>query len=40
MINNIILASKSRVRKEILNENGIDCEVYLPMLMKIKLKNL
>ena len=27
MINNIILASKSRVRKKILNENGINCEV-------------
>ena len=27
MINNIILASKSGVRKKILNENGISCEV-------------
>ena len=27
MINNIILASKSRVRKKILNENDISCEV-------------
>ena len=27
MINNIILASKSRVRKKILNQNGIKCEV-------------
>ena len=27
MINNIILASKSGVRKEILNKNGINCEV-------------
>ena len=27
MINNIILASKSEVRKKILNENGISCEV-------------
>ena len=27
MINNIILASKSGVRKRILNENGINCEV-------------
>ena len=27
MINNIILASKSEVRKKILNENGINCEV-------------
>ena len=27
MINNIILASKSGVRKKILNENGIKCEV-------------
>tara|TARA_B100000029_G_scaffold309023_1_gene301635 strand:+ start:2209 stop:2796 length:588 start_codon:yes stop_codon:yes gene_type:complete len=27
MINKIILASKSGVRKKILNENGIDCEV-------------
>ena len=27
MINNIILASKSGVRKKILNKNGINCEV-------------
>ena len=27
MINNIILASRSEVRKKILNDNGIDCEV-------------
>ena len=27
MINKIILASKSGVRKKILNENGINCEV-------------
>ena len=27
MINNIIIASKSEVRKKILNENGISCEV-------------
>ena len=27
MINNIILASKSGVRKKILNENGISCEM-------------
>ena len=27
MINNIILASKSGVRKEILNKNSINCEV-------------
>ena len=27
MINNIILASKSEVRKKILNQNGINCEV-------------
>ena len=27
MINNIILASKSGVRKEMLNKNGINCEV-------------
>ena len=27
MINQIILASKSGVRKKILNENGIHCEV-------------
>tara|TARA_B100000029_G_scaffold350498_1_gene342919 strand:- start:10 stop:597 length:588 start_codon:yes stop_codon:yes gene_type:complete len=27
MINKIVLASKSEVRKEILNNNGIDCEV-------------
>ena len=27
MINKIILASKSEVRKKILNQNGINCEV-------------
>ena len=27
MINKIILASKSGVRKKILNENGIKCEI-------------
>ena len=27
MINNIVLASKSGVRKKILNQNGINCEV-------------
>ena len=27
MINNIILASKSEVRKKILNKNGINCQV-------------
>ena len=27
MINKIILASKSGVRKKILNQNGINCEV-------------
>ena len=27
MINNIILASRSEIRKKILNDNGIDCEV-------------
>ena len=27
MINKIVLASKSEVRKEMLNNNGIDCEV-------------
>ena len=27
MINKIILASRSEVRKKILNENGINCEV-------------
>ena len=27
MINNIILASKSEVRKKILDKNGINCEV-------------
>ena len=27
MINKIILASKSGVRKKILSENGIECEV-------------
>ena len=28
MINNIILASKSEIRKKILNKNGINCEVF------------
>ena len=27
MINNIVLASRSGVRKKILNQNGINCEV-------------
>ena len=27
MTNKIVLASKSEVRKKILNQNGIDCEV-------------
>ena len=27
MINNIILASKSEIRKKILDQNGINCEV-------------
>ena len=27
MSNKIILASRSEVRKKILNDNGIDCEV-------------
>ena len=27
MINNIILASRSEIRKKILNQNGINCEV-------------
>jgi len=27
MINNIILASKSEIRKKILNQNGISCEI-------------
>ena len=27
MFNNIILASKSEVRKKILNKNGINCQV-------------
>ena len=27
MINNIILASSSEIRKKILNKNGINCEV-------------
>ena len=27
-MDDIILASKSRVRKDILNSNGIDCEVF------------
>jgi len=29
MINKIILASKSEVRKKILNQNGIECEVII-----------
>ena len=30
MINNIIFASKSRVRKEILEKNKIKCESIIP----------
>ena len=35
MINQIILASKSGVRKKILNENGIDCDEFKPIKRQI-----
>ena len=38
MINNIILASKSGVRKKILNENGISCEVMPPNIDEDQIK--
>ena len=38
MINNIILASKSGVRKKILNENGISCEVVLANIDEDQIK--
>ena len=38
MINNIILASKSGVRKKILNENGINCEVVLSNIDEDQIK--
>jgi Maf-like protein. len=36
MINNIVLASKSGVRKKILNANNIKCEVIIAHVEKIK----
>ena len=38
MINKIILASKSGVRKKILNENGINCEVVLSNIDEDQIK--
>ena len=38
MINKIILASKSKLEKEILEKNGIDCVVIHQILTKILLK--
>ena len=38
MINNIILASKSEVRKKILNENGINCEVIPANIDEVQIK--
>ena len=38
MINNIILASKSGVRKKILNKNGIICEVIPPTIDEDQIK--
>ena len=38
MINNIILASSSGVRKKILNENGINCEVVLSNIDEDQIK--
>ena len=38
MINNIILASRSEVRKKILNENGINCEVVPANIDEDKVK--
>ena len=40
MINKIILASKSGVRKKILEENQIKCIVEPQMLMRIVLKKV
>ena len=38
MINKIILASKSGVRKKILNENGINCEVIPANIDEVQIK--
>ena len=40
MVNEIILASKSRVRKKILEDNKIKPELNHPMWMKIVLKKV
>jgi len=40
MINNIILASKSGVRKKILNKNGINCEVVPANINEDQIKSL
>ena len=40
MIKKIILASKSGVRKKILDQNGIDCEVIPSNIDEDQLKNL
>ena len=40
MINKIVLASKSRVRKKILNRNDINCEVFAANIDEEKVKNL
>ena len=39
MINKIILASKSKVRKQILNSNGINCEVVPSNIDEDSVKN-
>ena len=39
MINNIILASGSKVRKQILNKNGINCETIIPNVDEESVKN-
>ena len=39
MINKIILASKSGVRKEILNQNNINCEVFPSNIDEDQIKN-
>ena len=38
MINNIILASKSEVRKKILNKNGINCQVIPANVDEVEIK--
>ena len=40
MINKIILASKSGVRKQILNKNGIDCEVLPANIDEDQIKDM